>query len=226
MIAMARRFGFRVHSHVAEIDSEDELYRTGTGPWAQRVRDVASSRRTIAHRGGVGMGTTEFAASLGLFAQDCHLAHGIYLDAAGRAAMRRAGTIVALCPRSNLSLAQAPPPVAAYLEEAVPFAVGTDSLGSVASLDLMADIALLRRLAVANGYDRPDLDRRLIRAATLTGARALGLDAVLGSIDPGKRADLAVFSLDSDAAGAERALTERASGACSGVIVGGVPRSR
>lgn len=226
MVATARRFGARVHSHVAEIESEDELYRTGTGPWAQRVRDVARRRHTIAHRGGVGMGTAELAGSLGLLAPDCHIAHGIYLDAAGRAALKQAGTIAALCPRSNVALAQSPPPVAAYLEEAVPFAVGTDSLGSVASLDPMEDVALLHRLALDAGYDRPDLARRLLEAATLTGARAVGMDTVLGSIEPGKRADLAVFSVDTDAAGAAAALVAGGAGACSAVIVGGMPRSR
>lgn len=226
MIAMARGVGARVHSHVAEIESEDELYLTGTGPWAQRVRDVARRRHTIAHRGGVGMGTAEFTSSLGLFAPDCHIAHGIYLDPAGRAAMKRAGTIAALCPRSNLTLAQSPPPIAAYLEESVPFAIGTDSLGSVQSLDLMADVALLRRLAVEHGYDQPDLDRRLLEAATLTGARALGMETVLGSIEPGKRADLSVFSVDTDASGAERAMVTGGAGHCTDVVVGGVPRSR
>ena len=64
------------------------------------------------------------------------------------------GTSVALCPRSNLTVGIDPPPVADFLREGVPFCVGTDSLGSNASLDLLADVALLRRLAVDGGYDR------------------------------------------------------------------------
>ena len=85
-----------------------------------------------------------------------------------------AGTIVALCPRSNLTVGIDPPPVADFLREGVPFAVGTDSLGSNASLDLLADVALLRDLAVEGGYDEPDLDDRLVAAATTGGAARAG----------------------------------------------------
>jgi aminodeoxyfutalosine deaminase len=224
LVAMARRLGVRLHVHLAEIDSEEELYRSGTGVWAERVRQVARRRLTLADRGGVGMGTAEFASSLGLLTQQCHIAHGIYLDRAGRAMLAASGTVAALCPRSNLSLGQSPPPIADYLLERVPFAVGTDSLGSTRTLDPLDDVALLRTLAVEAGYDQPDLDRRLLEAATLGGARAIGLDHLVGSLEVGKRADLAVFDVDGRGVDVERALTRMGGSHCLSTIVGGVLR--
>lgn len=221
LVGMARRLGVRLHVHLAEIDSEEELYRTGTGRWAERVRQVSRRRLTLADRGGVGLGTAEFAATLGLLAADCHIAHGIYLDGAGRAMLAAAGTVPALCPRSNLSLGQSPPPVADYLLERVPFAIGTDSLGSTRSLDPMDDVALLRELAIDAGYQHQDLDRRLLEAATLEGARALGLGHLLGSLDVGKRADLAVFDVAAAPADVEGALTRAGGTHCLAGIVGG-----
>ncbi|MGF1667118.1 MAG: amidohydrolase family protein [Acidimicrobiia bacterium] len=224
LVEMARRLGVRLHVHLAEIDSEEELYRSGTGVWAERVRQVARRRLTLADRGGAGLGTAEFAASLGLLTAQCHIAHGIYLDGAGRAMLAASGTVPALCPRSNLSLGQSPPPIADYLRERVPFAIGTDSLGSTQSLDPMDDVAVLRTLAADAGYDHPDLGRRLLEAATLGGARAMGLDGLLGSLEAGKRADLAIFDVEAQAADVEGALTGTGGSHCLATIVGGVVR--
>jgi cytosine/adenosine deaminase-related metal-dependent hydrolase len=227
MAEMARELGVRLHSHVAESDAEDEYYRTGTGPLAERVRTVATRRVGILERGGTGLGAAELARRLGLLGTDSHIAHGVYLGPDGRRIMAETGTLVALCPRSNLTVGIDPPPVADYLAEGVPFAVGTDSLGSSPSLDLMEDVAMLRRLAVDGGYDRPDLDHRLLLAATLGGATALGLQHVLGSLEPGKRADLAVFELPGDRRPTERDAPRRlvehgASNAVATVLAGSI----
>lgn len=220
--ALARRLGVRLHSHVAEVDSEDEFYRTGTGPWADRVRAVVARPWPILDDGGTGRGVVDLAADTGLLGPDCHLAHGVYLDRAGRASLAAAGTAVALCPRSNLTVGSAPPPVADYLRERVPFCVGTDSLGSNRSLDLLEDVALLRRLALDGGYDEPDLDYRLLAAATIDGARALGLDDCVGSLTVGKRADLAEFAVDPvDAVGN---VVRAGAGRCQATYTAGHPR--
>ena len=137
----------------------------------------------------------------------------------GRRRLAAAGTSVALCPRSNLTVGIDPPPVADFLREGVPFCVGTDSLGSNASLDLLADVALLRRLAVDGGDSGDELDRRLLAAATIGGAAALGLAGELGALTPGRRADLAVWDVDPSVP--ERALVTSGAGACVATVVGG-----
>lgn len=220
--ALARELHVRLHSHVAEVDSEDELYRSGTGPWAERVRAVAGRWTPILDGGGFGMSAAELVRSVGLLGPDCHLAHGIYLGPAGRAIVAAAGSSVALCPRSNLVVGSGPPPVAAYLREGVPFCLGTDSLGSNRSLDLLADVALARELARDGGYDAPDVDDRLVAAATIDGAAALGLADVVGSLTVGKRADLAVFAVDPD--DPVRSLVTDGAGRCRATLTAGRAR--
>ncbi len=221
---LARRLAVRLHTHLAEIDTEDELYRSGTGTWAERVRSRVRRPWPLLDEGGTGLGAAEYADRCGLLGPDSHVAHGIYLDRAGRQRLARTGTYVALCPRSNLVVGSRPPPVADYLRERVPFAVGSDSLGSSGSLDLLEDLALLRELAIESGYTAPDLDRRLIAAATVDGARALGLADLVGSLAPGLRADFAVFAVDAPVEHVERALVETGAGACRAAFSGGVAR--
>ncbi|HJR91776.1 MAG TPA: amidohydrolase family protein [Acidimicrobiia bacterium] len=224
--ALARRLGVRLHVHLAESDTEDSYYRTGTGALAERVTLRVGRPWSVLARGGVGMGAAEFARSCGLLGPDSHMAHGVYLDREGRRILSDAGTYVALCPRSNLGVGIDPPPVADFLTEGAPFAVGTDSRGSSPSLDPMADVALLRQLAVDGGYRGDDLDRRLLEAATIGGATALGLDHLVGTLEPGKRADFAFFEVDPRPERVERAVVEGAAGNCIATVVAGRVRHR
>ncbi|HEX5695983.1 MAG TPA: amidohydrolase family protein [Acidimicrobiia bacterium] len=224
--ALARAEGVRLHIHLAESDSEDSYYRTGTGALAERVTLRVGRPWSILARGGTGLGAAEFAAECGLLGGDSHVAHGVYLGSEGRAILRRTGTYVALCPRSNLTVGIEPPPVADFLAEESPIAVGTDSLASNTSLDLLEDVALLRRLATEGGYTRSDLDRRLLHAATMGGATAIGLSRDLGSLGAGKRADMAVIGVDPDPHGLEQRVVEQGTGACLATLVGGEVRWR
>lgn len=217
--ALARQLGVRLHVHLAEVDSEDSYYRTGTGPLVDRIMMRVGRPWSVVARGGSGMGAAEYAKHCGLLGSDSHMAHGVYLDEEGREILDRAGTYVALCPRSNLTVGGDPPPVADYLRENRPIAVGTDSLGSSQSLDLLEDVALLAELARDVGYENADLEERLLHAATLGGATALGLEDVVGSLAPGKRADLAVFAVDS-----VPALVREGAGTCVATVASGAVR--
>lgn len=217
--SLARRLGVRLHVHLGEVDSEDAYYRTGTGPLVDRITMRVGRPWTVVARGGSGMGAAEYARHCGLLGPDSHMAHGVYLGHEGRELLHKSGTYVALCPRSNVTVGGDPPPIADYLGERRLIAVGTDSLGSSQSLDLLEDVALLARLAIAGGYERPDLDDLLLEASTLGGASALGLSGTIGSLQPGKRADFAVFDVDS-----VTALVREGAGSCSATVAGGVVR--
>ena len=213
---LARRLGVRLHVHLAEVDSEDAYYRTGTGPLVERITLRVGRPWTVVARGGSGMGAAEYAHECGLLGPDSHMAHGVYLDREGREILDRSGTYVALCPRSNLTVGADPPPIADYLRENRRIAVGTDSLGSSQSLDLLEDVSLLAELAAKGGYTEPDLEDRLLHVATMGGAAALGLDHVIGSLEPGKRADFAVFAVGSVAE-----LVNEGGGNCVGTVTAG-----
>ena len=214
----ARERGLRLHPHLGESADEDEFVRRGTGPLAVGSRRMGRDLELV----GVGFGAspTAYLNSVGCLGPDVHVAHGVHLDAADRALLRQRGTAVALCVRSNVTLGIGHPPVAAYLAEGSPVAVGTDSLASVGSLDLLDELRALRDLALAQGVAADGLPERLLRLATRGGAAAMGL-ADVGRLVPGARADLAGFSVSGSPADPFTALVE--SGRCVLTVVAGVP---
>jgi 5-methylthioadenosine/S-adenosylhomocysteine deaminase len=105
------------------------------------------------------------------------------------------GVAVAHCPRSNALLGCGTAPVAELREAGVPVCIATDSPASTPSLDMFDE--LRAALMAARGREeRPDAltAADALELATLGGARALGLADEVGSLSPGKRADLAILS--------------------------------
>ncbi|MFL6130501.1 MAG: amidohydrolase family protein [Mycobacteriales bacterium] len=215
-VAVARERGLRLHPHLAESPYEVEFVATGSGPFAAANLRWGLAMELPAAGGSARTPAAELA-ELGALGPDVHVAHGVHCDAADRALLREHRTTVALCPRSNRTLGVGEAPVAAYRAEGSPVAVGTDSLASASSLDLLADLAALKDTALRQGSPEPGLDRWLVEAATVGGARAMGIDA--GTIRPGGRADLAVFDVD-PAADPYGALVG-AAGRCVGTVLAG-----
>lgn len=196
LVHIAKSYGLRVHTHMAESEFEDEYCMTATGPLADMVSSIWSDFEII-EKGGVNLTATEFTCKTGQCHSKSHVAHGIYVSKSDRALLKKSNTYVALCPRSNVTIGLKEPPIAAYLKENVPIAVGTDSLSSSPSLDLLEDVRLLWEIAIKQGYDEEDLPYRLLHAATLGGAKCLGIENV-GSIEKEKKANFAVFDLSVD----------------------------
>jgi cytosine/adenosine deaminase-related metal-dependent hydrolase len=225
-VAIARDKGLRLHPHVAESPAEQEYVLSGTGPFAEQMTAAGKSMELI-RDGGSGLSPVQFLDKLGVFGPDVHAAHCVHCDPADREVLRSRGVYAALCVRSNKILQSGRPPVADYLSEGSPFGIGTDSLASTPSLDLLEEAAALRALARDQGYAAADLDRRIFEAATLGGAGAMGL-ADAGRLEADSRADLAVFAVpDLESVTPESAygalLDAAASGAhkCLGTILGG-----
>jgi len=188
---VARRRGARLHIHLGESRAEQGP-QAGTRDEAWRNVDAESFQAL--RRGGFAASATDFVDQLGVLGPDCHIAHGVYLNAHDRDVLRARNTAVALCPRSNRVIGLDEPPVAAFLTEGNLVAVGTDSLASSPSLDLLADVAELYGIARRQGYTAGDLALRLLRAATLGGAIALGMSTGpdrVGQLQVGSLADLA-----------------------------------
>jgi cytosine/adenosine deaminase-related metal-dependent hydrolase len=201
IVATGRAAGLRTHTHLAESDAETEYVATGTGRFAAGARAAGWDFALVAS-GGCGLSPAGMVAADGWLDDDVHVAHGVHLDADDRAMLRARGVVVALCTRSNAILQSGEAPVAAYLHEGSPVALGTDSLASSPSLDLLDEARATFDLARRQGYAGPDLAARLVHAATLGGARAMGLHrpgaggAPRGGLYPGARADLAVIAVD------------------------------
>lgn len=221
LVGIAADRGLRLHSHLGESSVEAELYRHGDKAVLGAYGDLRDEFELV-RLGGAGHTTAGYADSIGLLGATTHVAHAIYLERADRDLLLERGTQVALCPRSNQVIGLAEAPVAAYLSEGHEIAVGTDSLASSPSLDLMADVRELAAVARRQGYLADDLHARIIRAATLGGAMAMGLaDAGYGTLVEGGPADLAVFDVAVEGADVERALVEQGEGACTLTVCAG-----
>lgn len=219
---LARSRGLRLHIHLGESETEKLENRD------ERWRSVDAESFQALRRDGYGVSATEFVDQLGVLGPDCHVAHGVYLNDTDRAILRQRGTSVALCPRSNHVIGLDEPPVADYLREGNPIAVGTDSLSSSPSLDVLADVAELYRIARTQGYHEPDLSGRLLAAATLGGAAALGLatgSRRVGQLQVGALADLvAVDVAGPTARDAVEELVRAGTGRQAATVIGGAPR--
>jgi 5-methylthioadenosine/S-adenosylhomocysteine deaminase len=135
---------------------------------------------------------------LGLLTERLIAVHAVHLTAPEIAALARAGASVAHCPSSNLKLASGLAPVAALLAGGVNVGLGTDGAASNNRLDMFQEMrttALLAKAVAGSAEVVPASEA--LRLATLGGARALGLETEIGSIQPGKWADLVAVTLGS-----------------------------
>ncbi|MBB6599683.1 TRZ/ATZ family hydrolase [Luteimonas sp. MC1825] len=106
------------------------------------------------------------------------------------------GVSVVHCPESNLKLASGFCPACALERAGVNLAIGTDGCASNNDLDMVSETRTAALLAKAVAQDAEAFDAfTALRAATLGGAKAMGLDHLVGSIEPGKQADLACIEL-------------------------------
>jgi 5-methylthioadenosine/S-adenosylhomocysteine deaminase len=135
--------------------------------------------------------------ALGLLGPRLIAVHMTQLSDADLPRLARAGVHVVHCPDSNMKLASGICPVAALDRAGVNVCIGTDGAASNNDLSLLAEMRQTALLAkVASGDPEAVPAARALSMATIHGARALGLDDRIGSIEPGKRADLAAIRLD------------------------------
>ena len=135
---------------------------------------------------------------IGLLGPGLIAVHGVHLTPEEIALFARHGCSVAHCPSSNLKLASGIAPVANLLQAGVNIGIGTDGAASNNRIDLFEEMRLAALLAKGSSGDPTAMPaHRALECATLGGARALGLQERIGSIVPGKLADLTAVNLSS-----------------------------
>jgi len=133
----------------------------------------------------------ERLGALGMLGPRLIAVHAVHVTDNEIDTLARHGASVAHCPSSNLKLASGLAPVAAMLARGVNVGIGTDGAASNNRLDLLEETRIAALLAKAVADDAQALPaHQALAAATLGGARALGLEALVGSLVPGKFADL------------------------------------
>jgi 5-methylthioadenosine/S-adenosylhomocysteine deaminase len=169
---LARELGVRVHTHASENQVECALVRERTG------RD-----------------NVDFLHSTGISGPQVTLAHGVWLTPGEHRLLRDTRTVVCHCPSSNLKLASGIAPIPELIAEGVTVALGADGAACNNNLDMFVEMRLAALIHAPRAGPRAMPPRTVLELATLGGARALGLEAEIGSIESGKRADLTVLEL-------------------------------
>jgi len=174
--ALATKYGVPVLIHVAETETE-----------------LGASQK--AHSG---MSPVSYLQAIGFWGPRTVVNHGVWVDAADIKLLRSHEVAVSHNPESNMKLASGIAPVPAYLAAGVTVGLGTDGAASNNDLDMfeaMRFAALLHK--VKTGDPRAIPAATALEMATIQGAKALGLERQIGSIETGKRADLVVVSASS-----------------------------
>ncbi len=145
-----------------------------------------------------GMSPTRTLEALGLLNGPALGAHGVWLDDADLDILAAHHTGLAHCPTSNTKLASGVARVVDILGKGIAMGLGTDGFaGSNDNADLLSEMALASKLQKVTRMDPEALPAlQVLEMATITGARALGLEREIGSLEAGKRADMIVVRLD------------------------------
>jgi len=163
----------RIHTHAAEHQAEMALVRARTG-----------------------RGNIEALHALGLLGRRTGLAHCVHVADGERHLLRESGAAVLHCPSTNLKLGSGIAPITDYLARGIRVGLGADGAPAnnrLCALTEMRQASLLQK-AVAGPEAMGAWEA--LELATIGGARAIGLERSIGSITPGKRADIVLFRLD------------------------------
>lgn len=170
---LARERGVMIHTHASENRTECEIVESDTG-----MRNIA------------------YLDSLGLTGPHVALAHCVHLSDNEIDTLSNTRTNVVHCPSSNLKLGSGIAPIAKLLDRDVSVSLGADGAACNNRLDMFTEMRTAALLQKALHGPEVLPANRVLRMATLDGARAMGLDAEIGSLEAGKRADVAIVRMN------------------------------
>jgi 5-methylthioadenosine/S-adenosylhomocysteine deaminase len=171
--ALSARHGTLVHTHASEQRAEIAIVEAQTG------------RRNI-----------QYFADLGLASERLCVAHCVWVDQREQEILAARHVKVLHCPSSNLKLGSGLAPVAELRARGVSVSLGSDGAACNNRLDMFEEMRLAAVLQAVRLQPGALPARDVVWMATREGARALGLEAEIGSLEPGKRADVIVVELD------------------------------
>lgn len=168
VLDLARRHKAGIHMHISETRKE--------------VDDLAK---------GKGRSPARYLSDLGFFDNHVIAAHSIWLDGSDIAIYREKDLGVSHNPISNMKLASGTAPIPKMTEQGITVGLGTDGAASNNALDLFSEMRACALLHKADNADPAVMDaEQVVRMATIDGAKVLNKDATVGSLEPGKKADI------------------------------------
>jgi 5-methylthioadenosine/S-adenosylhomocysteine deaminase len=180
----------KISTHVAESNEEQNLLISGDGFF------VEIYRRLGLEWSAPNCTPVEYLARIGVLECEPLLAHCVKVSERDIELIEENDARIAHCPKSNAKFGHGVAPLESFLDRKIRTGFGSDSMASNNSCDILEEA----RFATLIARTRPARQRflnaeEIIRTATLGGARALGLDAEIGTLEAGKEADLIVVSL-------------------------------
>ncbi len=222
LYAACRALGLPVATHLSESPDEAAYVRDGSGPWAGFGLLIPP----------IGTSGISALAERGLLDGNVVAAHCVTVDEHEIDLLAAHDVAVAHCPRSNAILGCGTAPLRALRQAGVRVGIGTDSPNSAVSLDFFDELRAALFGARARERDALALGTsEALELATLGGARALGLDGRIGTLEPGKEADITIVRLDETAFWpiedpATAVVLGGSPGSVAATLVGGTERYR
>jgi cytosine/adenosine deaminase-related metal-dependent hydrolase len=179
--------------HAAESQAEKSFMRDGLGRFAEGLKARGIEWRAP------GVSTMEYLARHGILETKPLLAHCINVDDSDLELVKQSGAGIAHCPRSNAKLGHGRAPFANFLSHGINVGLGSDSVASNNTCDILEEArfaTLLGRLPFSGGLLPAVTAEQALFAATLGGARSLGLENQIGALAEGMQADITVVSLN------------------------------
>ena len=173
--------------HVAESIDEIRLLQCKRGGMDALYHAVQWDTAWAPH----GRSPFEYLHRLGVLNPAFLAVHAVNVDDHDISLIRRSGAAIAHCPRSNRELGGRKMPLKKFLDARIPVGIGTDSLASAPSLNLWDEMRFAYQIHRRSGITPKDI----FHLATLGGAKALGIEDEIGSLEPGKKADIIAVPL-------------------------------
>jgi 5-methylthioadenosine/S-adenosylhomocysteine deaminase len=144
-----------------------------------------------------GMSPVKYLEDIGILNENTLVSHAVWLDDADLTILAEKGVRIAHCPESNMKLASGVAPVPDMIKKSICVGLGTDGCASNNNLDLFAEMDSAAKLHKVFKEDPTVMDAKtIIRMATINGAKTLGLEDMIGSLEPGKQADIIIVDIN------------------------------
>ncbi len=170
----AEENNLRLHMHVSETEKEANDWKKSSG-----------------------QSPVEYLDELGLLSDKLTAAHSVWLDDHDLKIYQDRGVKIAHCPISNMKLASGAAPLKKMLELGITVGLGTDGAASNNTLDLFSDMRACALLHKVNNFDPTAVSAQaVVKMATIDGAKVLGLEKEIGSLEAGKKADIITINLN------------------------------
>ena len=199
-----RSYDGRIHYAPAPrfaLSCSEELMRS-TGEMVQATDGMILHTHASEHRGEIdavrrlsGMENIEYLESLSLLSERACVAHCVHVNSHEMDILASTRTNIAHCPSSNLKLASGIADIPSLLARGINVGIGADGAPCNNSLNIFQEMRLASILQKPKYGAKAMPAEKVFEMATLGGAKALGLDQAIGSIEPGKKADLVVLDL-------------------------------